>query len=301
MSEIFVSQNESDTLLYLGEFSINIKLFPLFNHKIIAQKIELKNIIGDFERLFAQLAADSTDNEKEQVQDSESDSWEFAVNRLLVESSYIEYRDEDIGFDLIMDIGTINLHLGTLNLDTLIFCKRIEISETKISYESLNIPEDDDTSVFEFADIYVEKAHLTNSEFAYIDTASAILFYAEGEQVNVSGLLVDITHEKVIINEGYAKNTTTSVIFLPKNDTTPETYDYLNWGQYLWRVEGNILDVIGYKLTVDYFEEPEPKGHFNNEHLNFYDVKGKLTNFILDYDFRNFKNERLLRGKVTCR
>ena len=38
--DILVSQNDSDTLIYLGEFSINIKLFPLFNHKIIAQKID---------------------------------------------------------------------------------------------------------------------------------------------------------------------------------------------------------------------------------------------------------------------
>ncbi len=31
-------------------------------------------------------------------------------------------------------------------------------------------------------------------------------------------------------------------------------------------------------------ETPEPKGHFNSEHLCISDLTGKLTDFILDYD-----------------
>jgi len=39
VSEILVSQNESDTLLYLSEFSVNIKIFPLSVIKLLPKKL----------------------------------------------------------------------------------------------------------------------------------------------------------------------------------------------------------------------------------------------------------------------
>jgi len=282
VNDILVAQNNSDTLLYLGEFSINIKLLPLFSHKIIARKIEFENLKADIGKLMEQFSADSS--AVNETKDSESVSWEFAVNRLSVESSFVEYRDEDIGFNLILDIGTAHFLLGTVNLDTLIFFKHVEISETNVSYESLEIPEGDDSSAFEFADIRVEEAWLKKSKITYIDSASAILFFLEGDKVEASDLLVDITNEKIALDKAFSLNTSCAVEFLPENDTTPETYDYLNWGQYLWRVEGNELELKDFKLTVDYQGEPNPKGHFNNEHLDFYNVTAGLSDFIIDYD-----------------
>ncbi len=284
VSDILIATNESDTLVYLGEFSVNIELFPLFNRKIIAKKIELINAKGDIGKLLKQIPTDSTTTNEVQVEKEDTDSWKLAVNQLYIESSYIEYRDEEVGFELIMDIGELYLHVGSMNLDTLISCSKIEISDTRVSYETLPTTGDTDTSTFEFADIRVEKAFLKNSKFTYIDSTSAIIFYARGNKVNVSDLLVDITSEKVVINEGFAGDTHCAVEFLPENDTTPKSNDYLNWGQSLWRVEGNSLVLDDYKFTIDYLDKPDPKGHFNNEHMNFYDVTGKLSNFVLDYD-----------------
>lgn len=175
VSEILVSQNESDTLLYLGEFSVNIRIFPIIRKQIILQNIELKNGIGDFGGLIGQLIIDTIPDKNTAPN---TPSWELIINKLSIESCYFEYRDEeDMGFELIMDIGKAGLHLGTFNLDTLISCKSVDLSRTNVSFEWLNIPEnylEEDTSVFEFADIYIEKARLSNSEFAYIDTAGAI-------------------------------------------------------------------------------------------------------------------------------
>jgi len=291
VNDILVAQNNSDTLLYLGEFSINIKLLPLFSHKIIARKIEFENLKADIGKLMEQFSADSS--AVNETKDSESVSWEFAVNRLSVESSFVEYRDEDIGFNLILDIGTAHFLLGTVNLDTLIFFKHVEISETNVSYESLEIPEGDDSSAFEFADIRVEEAHLENSGFNYIDSLSAILFYTGGDKIDVSDLLVDITDETIVLDEAFVENSAYAIEFIPKIDTTPETDDYLNWGQYLWRVEGNELELNNFKFTLDYQGEPDPKGHFNNQHMNIYDVTGVLSDFILDEDIMQMNIQNL--------
>ena len=283
VSDILISTNDSDTLLYLGEFSINIELFPLLNRKIIAKKIELANIKGNIGKLLNQIPTDSTATNEVQKEEK-PDSWELAVNQLIVKASYIEYRDEEIGFELILDIGELYLHVGSMDIDTLISCNKIEISKTQVSYESLLTVEDSDTSASKFADIRIEKALLKDSKFTYIDSTSAIVFFARGNNIEVSDLLVDITNEKVEIDEGFAGNTHCAVEFLPKNDTTPKTNDYLNWGQYLWRVEGNNLVLEDYKFTIDYQGKPNPKGHFNSEHMDFYNVTGELTDFVLDYD-----------------
>ncbi len=286
VSNILIEKTESDTLLFVGNSSVNISILPLLRHKVVLQSIELKDGQGDIGKLLDQIPADSTTYKQDQETKEDSEPWDVRINKLIVESCYFRYRDEtDIGFDLILDIGNAKLHFGSVNLETLIVFKSIEIDDSFVSYESLFIPgQVEDTSAFEFADIRAENAHLSNSEFAYIDSTGAILFNTRGEEVEVSDLLIDITHETVAINKGFAKNTTTSVAFLPENDTSPENYDYLNWGQYLWRVEGNELEIENYKFSLDNQETPDPKGHFNSDHLCLSDLTGKLSDFILDYD-----------------
>ena len=290
---VLISKGEADTLAFLGEFSININILPLFNHKIIAQKIELKNVKGDIGKLMEQLPEDSTTTSEVPHKDTESNSWKFAVNRLSIESSYIDYRDEEIGFNLILDIGYLNLHLGFMDIDTLISCKKIEINETQLSYESLPTIEDNDTSASVFADIRVDEAFLENSGFTYIDSAGAILFYTGGNKIDVSDLLVDITNEKISLNEGFVENSAYAMEFLPVIDTTPETDDYLNWGPSLWRIEGNELELNDFRFSLNYKGETNPAGHFNSKHINIFDVKGLLSDFVLDEDIMQMKIRNL--------
>ncbi|NOX48530.1 MAG: hypothetical protein GXO89_16300, partial [Chlorobi bacterium] len=286
--DVLIQEGKTDTLAYLGEFSVNIKLFPLFKHEIIARKIKLKNMKADVGKLMAQFPTDSTTTEETQIEDTETGSWKFSVDRLSIESSYVEYRDEEVGFDLTMDIGKLFLHLGFIDLDTIITCKEIEISETMVSYESLFVP-DDDTSTTDFADIRVENAELTNSGFTYIDSTGAILFNTSGDKIDVSGLLIDITNESVSLDKAFVENTAYAIQFLPKADTLPETDDYLNWGPSLWRIEGNELELDSFMFALDYDGEPDPAGHFNNQHIGISNLKGVLSNFILDEDIMQMK------------
>ena len=127
-----------------------------------------------------------------------------------------------------------------------------------VSYESLFIPgQVEDTSASSFADIRADNAHLSESEFAYIDSTGGILFNTRGEDVEVSNLLVDIVEETVSIDDGKAINTTVSVAFLPENDTLTKSDEYYNWGQSLWRVEGNSMNLEDFKFTLDYLDKPD--------------------------------------------
>jgi hypothetical protein len=286
VSNILIKKTESDTFLYVSSFSLNLSLLPLLRHQVVLQSIELKDGRGDIGKLLDQIPADSTENKQDLETETVSKPWDVKINKLLVESCYFRYRDEtDIGFDLILDIGKAKLHFGSVNLETLIEFKTVEIENSLVSYESLFIPgQVEDTSATSFADIRAMNAHLNESEFAYIDSSGGILFNTRGKDVEVSNLLVDIVEETVSIDDGKAINTTVSVAFLPENDTITTGEENYNWGQSLWRVAGNSMNLEDFKFTLDYLDKPDLPGHFNAEHLHLVDLSGKLEDFRLDED-----------------
>ena len=293
--DVLISADQSDTLLYIGDFSVNIQLLPLFRNDIVFQRIELSNGKGDFGKLLDRLPADTTYVESDDVKD-ESDGWDIQINKLIINSCYFNYRDEiNTGFDLVLDIKEAIFKFGTVDFDTIIEFSSIDIRGAYVSYESLFISEvaDIDSTDFKFADIRVKKANLAHAEFAYFDSTGAILFNAQGDQVEVNDLLVDITHGKLVIDEGLLKNTTTSVGFLPVVDTITDNHSTLNWGPSLWRVEGNKLDMENFRLAIDYQEAPDPVGHFNSEHIDFNQVTGRLSTFTIDQDSLTVKMEHI--------
>ncbi len=286
IDDVLISTTVNDTLVYVGNISLDIGLIPLLRHQVVLRSIGLKNGKGDFGKLLAQIPADTKSAQQKPENIDASKTWVVLINELIVESCKFRYNDKrDLGFNLILDIGKAKVQFGNLNFEKLLSFQSAEIDDTFVSYETFVAPgQEEDSSAFEFADIRVGNARLANCEFAYIDSAGAILFSAKGQKVETENLLIDITHEKVAIDNGFVQNTTCAVAFMPTNDTTPGNYDYLNWGQYLWRVEGNEIEMKGFNLLVDYPGEPELKGHFNNEHLNIGNLSGKLASFVIDYD-----------------
>ena len=87
-NETLVSKNESDTLLHLNKFSVNIKFPPLLRKQINIQNIKLKNGKGDFGLLMAQLPADTTKLQQTKKEERESGHWDLEINNVLIESCY---------------------------------------------------------------------------------------------------------------------------------------------------------------------------------------------------------------------
>lgn len=291
--DILIAGTATDTLAYLGEFNINIELWPLLHKHLIVQSAGLRNGKGDIGKLLAQIPSDTTTREPIDPASDNDLPWEVGIHKLIVESCYFKYRDEEInGFELILDIGKAHFFLGTLNLNKLIEFKSLDISKTYVSYESLDVilPDDDpDTSAFEFADIRVQDVNLRHVEFTFIDSSGAIIFNAGGDQVGVDDLLLDLTHSKVAISNGFINSITCAISFLPSVDTMPASDDYLNWGQYLWRVESDRLDLKDFRLTLDNLDAPDPGGHFNNDHMDIHQLSGRLSDIIVDTDTLSLK------------
>ncbi len=296
VQDILIAGDQNDTLAYLGEFSVNIGLLPLIRKQVVLQTIALHDGKGDIGKLLERIPADTTSSEMTTPADTASGTWKFSILEAHISSSYFKYRDESItGFELILDLGNVFLKFGTLDFENLLAFQEADIRNTMVSYELLDIviPEDDDTTYSGIFDIRIKDADLTNAGFYFIDS-TGIIFYAGGEQVDVDDLLVDIDNAKVAFSNGYIKKTTCSVDMLPSIDATePGDNDYLDWGQYLWRIEGDEMMLDQFNMKINSIGEPDPAGHFNSDHLNFLGLSGSLRNITLDADTLNVQLENI--------
>ena len=284
LEKILIKNQSGDSALYLNHIFIDIKLLPILKKNLVVNKIEIKEGFGDFEKLFEKQYNSGEEREPEITEEkSSSSNWNLIVNRLMIESCYFKYFDNTpSGFGLILDFGKVDAHLGSIDLDRLIYFEELRVSNSFVTYQELSFVETSVDSTFNFADIKIGQVELENSGFFYVDSLNGINVNIKASELSTDDLLVDITHEKVTIDKGKTKDLKVEV-FLESSTTSPEeNLDYLDWGQYLYRVEGTQLLINNGNVNVQFIDEPTLSNHFDSNHLNFTELNGTLSDFILD-------------------
>lgn len=297
VGEVLMVAGDADTLISLGELSVNVAILPLLNKKIVVQNLELQNLRGDIGKVIALTSspADTTAAEPEPLPDpstaDDGKPWTFGVRHLDLVSIDLELRDEESGIDLGMQVGQIRISLGDINLDSLIHVKSVSIARTNASLELLeSLPsiEEPDTGGFSFANITVGELLLDDVGFTLIDSVSGMMLYTHAGTLSSDDNFVDITHATIGVDEVALGDSWCDIVFLPGGDTVPsaptEGDDYLNWGQYLWRITGNQLVMENCRYTMEYRGEPELKGHFDPLHMHITEAFGEISDFKLDAD-----------------
>jgi len=286
INEILISKNESDTLLYLSKFSVNIRIFPLFRKQILIQNIDLTNGKGDFGKLMNLIPVDSTNSHLDEKEEKTSISWDLQVDYIDIESCHFKYRNETSNeFDMDLDIGIARIQIGSLDPAKQISINSIEIENTYLGYESLKskyLEKISNTDTINLADIYVEETFLRNVEFRYIDSSAT--FNLSGNTLDVSKLLVDQNNKTITFEKGKLEQLSCAMSSISSGDVLSYSDEYLNWDQNLWRIEGKELELKDYKIIVENKEEFSSGKKSNKESLNIFDVNGRLTDFVFDQD-----------------
>ncbi|MEZ5195141.1 MAG: translocation/assembly module TamB domain-containing protein [Bacteroidales bacterium] len=289
--QMLIASSENDTLFFTGKISIDIDLLPLLKKKISIRKLEVSHVKGDIAKLIGQLssadgAIDSTHHEPAR---ENTDSWEFSIHKLDLSAVELVYQDENEGFELVMDVGSLKLRLGDVNLDTLIHCKSIDLSHSDVSLtflEAALADEEVDTSAFSFANIRIGEVNLESVGFTLIDSVDAMMLYTGIGKLFSSNSFVDITNEVISIDGAGIKDAFCDIDFLSNADTlsvADSSADKgLNWGQYLWKINGNKLHLDNCRYSMDYLDEEELKGHFDPNHMNINNASGIISDFNVD-------------------
>jgi hypothetical protein len=291
VNEILISKNESDTLLYLSRFSLNIRLLPLLRKHIVIQNVDLINGKGDFGKLMDQIPADTTNLHPDEKELRTSKPWRIQLDNLAIESCQFKYRDETkSGFDMDIDIGEARLQIASIDPDTLFSFYSVDIQNSYFGYKSLfpsSSKNDSITAANDFANIHLEETLLKNVEFRYMDSSGVSIFNITSNNLEVSNLLVGINNEAVIFDEGIAEQTKCVVSSASANDDPSTSNENMSWGESLWRVEGKELELKDFNFVVKGVEKPGPGKKPSEDTFNITGLTGHLANFIIDQDILN--------------
>jgi len=291
VNELLISKNESDTLLYLDKFSVNIRIYTLLRKQIVIQNIDLENGNGDFGKLIDQIPADTTNLHPYEKELRTSKPWRIQLDNLAIESCHFKYRDEiKSGFDMDLDIGKARLQIASIDPATLFSFKSIEFENTYFGYKSLfpsNSKNDSISAANDFANIHLEETFLKNVEFRYMDSSGVSIFNITSNNLEVSNLLVGINNEAVIFDEGLAGQTKCVVSSASANDDPSTSNENMNWGESLWRVEGKELELKDFNFLVKGVDKPGPGKKSSDDTFIITGLNGHLANFIVDQDILN--------------
>jgi len=283
VSEILISKDKADTLLYLGKFSVNIKILPLFRKQIVIQNIDMENGKGDLGKLMGELSADTSKIHPDEKELRTSTPWGLQLDNLTIESCHFKVKDETkSGYDMDLDIGEARLQIASLDPAALISFKSVDIENTYFGYQSFksNVSNNDTISL---ADFQADELLLKNVEFMYMDSTGAFNFNVAGNDLEVEKLLVNLKDETVVFDKVITEQVSCVVSSSSSNDASSSD-EYLNWGGGLWRVQGNELKLEEISVIVEVNGETGPGNKSTDVPLNISDLNGLLTNFILDKD-----------------
>lgn len=287
----------SDTVVDLGELAVNIRLWPLFQKKIMVQQVRLENLRADIGKVLSSLPEEEDPN-REKIQEPEvataENSWTFGILHLDLIALDIRFRDETTGFDLSTQAGSINIRMGDLNFEEKISVGSVSIANTDVRFELLQTPPDEepDTSSTPLPDIELGSVLLEEVTFNLIDSVTEMFMFTGAGELRTTGNAVSMKQEQIHVNEVDVINSYCDLRFLALTDTLQEPTEptdseqgsSMNWGTSLWRISGRKFNLENFRYSMDYVNEPEIMGHFDPLHMNIREAGGTLSDFLLDAD-----------------
>ncbi|MFP4292200.1 MAG: translocation/assembly module TamB domain-containing protein [Cyclobacteriaceae bacterium] len=137
LEDLYVEDQQGDTLLYSGRFSVSFDIWPLTSKTISINQVIIRNTYINLYQLpgsdslnfeFIPEALSSADTTQQQPADTTSSSWNVQANQLLL---------SDIRFDYDADSTQMQLALNQLNL----LFDKIDLEEELISASELEVDE----------------------------------------------------------------------------------------------------------------------------------------------------------------
>ncbi len=124
LSDIYIQDQEGDTLLFAGQLDANIGLFSLFDRKITLNEVALEGAVINLERpamdssfnfefILAAFASDEPEIEK----DTSTTPWKFVVETVALSNVNFKMDDAYGGMYLAASIGRLDLDLELMDLD----------------------------------------------------------------------------------------------------------------------------------------------------------------------------------------
>jgi len=277
---LYLEDQSGDTLLYVGELSIDTDLWALTQNRIELNLIELTHCTATIKR----SAADSTFNFDYIVQAFASDtpapadttpSWKFSIVTVLISETKFTYDDKFEGNDVTLNIGALELSMDEFDLDKSIYAiESLEMTNTQaeiIQSKSTTISTIDDTVSTEIPAISFKEIAFNEVKFHYKSLggqdihADLLKFRIEANEIDLSKNIIHIDLielKEAVISYRQEQN--------PNPDIAIQKEDSVSFAGFNipWDVKVNEVNLVDNTLQYDDFNMKPVKGSLDFNHLS---------------------------------
>jgi len=281
----FEDQNK-DTLLYAGRFSINTDLFALASRKIELNEIGLENgrayvnrpetdSAYNFSYILKAFAGDSTAT----PDTLEEKGWKISVERIDLENIIARYHDYLTGNLVDLDLGELEVSISEFDLDKMkIVVDEINLSDTRTAVVQTKQPEvteevAEEQQPFTY-DIGVAKITLENIHGSFTQEALGKMIRLDLEKSELVTDKIDLKANRIDLRKFSLMNSFLSLQQRKPPSAAPaKTYDPEPVREKIaeestpWIITLNELELDGNSLQYYDFTKPHAKGSVDFDHL----------------------------------
>jgi hypothetical protein len=281
--QIQLTSNKGNTILYADEIGVSVKILPLLKQTVKINDVVIKNGKSELQRLFDNT---TTTNERPPESSEKEEDWLFEIDQLKLENCHFNYRDSsETGFNMLMNFGTVLAKNGLIDSRLNISFKQLTTNNSRVSFIDLAIQESDVETTNTYPVINIDKVDLKASGFDYVDALNGVTLNIDANEIKADALNVNINRDEVKVHNTFADALNLKVLLSEtENDGNSDGFDG-DWGKYLYKVDGNKLELKNSNVAVHLLDEPETPGYMNPSHLNFQNLNGTISDFIVDMDF----------------
>lgn len=234
INEIFVTGQQSDTLLYVEEIRINVDLLKIIRQEVNVNSLRIAGLVSHIRRdavenkfnfqfiLDAFTPTDtipSPDNE-------ERAPWLINVRKIELENIYAGYYDEVVGINATLNLGQLLLLVKTLDLVTMDFeAQKIDLSNTVGFVEMWDVQKpldketiSDESEPDSLPIVGLELLNLENVHLRYVNKDEQQDFSAAVGNLTFTSKRVDLNRQELDLGELILQNSS----FEAELASTPE-------------------------------------------------------------------------------
>ena len=290
---IYLEDQQGDTLLYAGKFSIDTDLWALTRNEIQLNDISLENAVAfihraekdsafNFTYILDAFAGDST-----AVPDTlKQKNWDFTLETISLQNIRLEYHDLLAGNLVNLTLGDFELTMDAFDLrnntygveEILLTNTRAHVQQTKLpKEEESSEKEESDSSALHFS---LKELTLRNVYANYEQSALGQLIRLDLGEAKLDAENIDLPNQEIDLNAitlqetfiAYQQRAVDSV------SSNPEKNDAANkpgLEKKAWKISLGALDFVNNSLQYYDFTKPQLKRAIDFDHL-------WITNFTID-------------------
>ncbi len=305
LQEIYVEDQNTDTLLYCHSLKVDVDMLALLQHKIEINQVSIENLKANVYKSLPDSVSNYDfiieafqDTTKTEAPKSPENPWIFGIYGLQVENSKVRYNDEVAGMLADLDIGNLDVDVDVFDLDNMqIYFDDILLENTSGLYAQSKINKNDlDTIATSDSsasiDISFNEIQLSKIDFDYKDETAGLDAQIQIGKSVIEADAFDLKNKRIILDELSIQNTNiaytqsgevapldaTSNTNPPAKSSSPNS-TFMDFG---WILEAQVIDLAGITLTYDNELEAPVSSGMDFNHIKASNFHADIKDVALD-------------------